>query len=54
MALVFFVIITPLALLARILGNDFLRLARDPTATSYWIARTSQDHLEPHRLRDQF
>jgi hypothetical protein len=54
MALVYFAIITPMALLARLLGKDFLRLARDPAASTYWIERKTQDHLEPQRLRDQF
>jgi hypothetical protein len=54
MALVYFAIITPMAVLARLLGKDFLRLARDPAAATYWIARSAQDHLEPQRLRDQF
>jgi hypothetical protein len=54
MVLVYFAIITPMAGLARLAGKDFLRLARDPAASTYWIVRTSQDHLEPQRLRDQF
>jgi hypothetical protein len=54
MALVYFAVITPMALIARLFGKDFLRLARDPAAPTYWLARTVQDHHTPTRLRDQF
>ncbi|HZT50031.1 MAG TPA: SxtJ family membrane protein [Hyphomicrobiaceae bacterium] len=54
MAFVYFALITPMAVLARLLGKDFLRLARDPAAPTYWIVRRGQDHFEPRRLRDQF
>lgn len=37
MGLLFFLVITPTACLARWLGKDPLRLRRDPTASSYWI-----------------
>lgn len=40
MGLLFFVAITPMALVLRLLGKDLLRLKLDPAATSYWIART--------------
>ena len=40
MGLLFFVAITPMALVVRILGKDLLRLKRDPQAASYWIERT--------------
>ena len=40
MGLLFFVAITPMALVLRLLGKDLLRLKRDPKATSYWIERT--------------
>ncbi len=54
MAFIYFALITPMAVLARLLGKDFLCLARDPAAPTYWIVRSTQDHLEPERLRDQF
>lgn len=39
MAIVFFGTLTPLGLLLRALGQDPLRLRRDPAATTYWIDR---------------
>jgi saxitoxin biosynthesis operon SxtJ-like protein len=35
----FFLVVTPIALLARLFGKDPLRLATDPRACSYWIER---------------
>jgi len=53
MGLMFFVVITPMALLMRLSGKDPLRLKRDPAAASYWISR---DPPGPHpdTLRRQF
>ena len=39
MGLLFFVAVTPMALVLRLLGKDLLRLKRDPDAASYWIER---------------
>src|SRR4051812_10346092 len=36
LALIFLFVVTPLALLLRLLGKDLLRLRRNPAATSYW------------------
>lgn len=38
LAVIFFLLITPVAIVARLLGRDELRLKR-PRATSYWVAR---------------
>lgn len=35
----FFLVITPIGLVARAMGKDFLRLKIDRAAPSYWIAR---------------
>ncbi|HEY7666149.1 MAG TPA: SxtJ family membrane protein [Xanthobacteraceae bacterium] len=40
MAMLFYLTVTPIALLMRLLGKDPLRLRRDPDAASYWIERT--------------
>lgn len=40
MALIFFVAVTPTALIFRMLGKDPLRMRLDKAATSYWIHRT--------------
>lgn len=37
LGLLFFLVVTPLALLAKIVGKDFLRLRFDKTAKTYWI-----------------
>jgi hypothetical protein len=37
--LLFFGVITPLAVLLRLFGKDILRLKRDVGAASYWISR---------------
>jgi preprotein translocase subunit SecG len=40
LAIVFFVMITPIALLARLTGKEFLKLkAEDVTERSYWVRR---------------
>ena len=36
---VFFLVLTPIALLARAVGTRFLDTARRPAATTYWVAR---------------
>ena len=53
LGLIFFVVMTPIGLLMRLLRKDTLRLRRDPGAGSYWIVR------EPpgppgETMRDQF
>jgi Saxitoxin biosynthesis operon protein SxtJ len=39
LTLFFFLVITPIGLVARCFGNDFLSLKLDRTAASYWIPR---------------
>jgi hypothetical protein len=39
LTLFFFLIITPIGLVARLFGQDFLRLKLDRAAESYWIPR---------------
>jgi hypothetical protein len=39
MALLFFIVVAPTALICRLLGKDPLHLALDATAGSYWIER---------------
>jgi hypothetical protein len=53
MALLFFAVVTPVALICRILGRDPLRLKLDPKATTYWIDRVPPG---PSRasIKDQF
>lgn len=35
----FFLMVTPIGVLARLTGKDFLRLKRHPAAVTYWIPR---------------
>jgi Saxitoxin biosynthesis operon protein SxtJ len=53
MALLFYVTVTPIAVLMRILGKDPLRLRRDPDAASYWIDRTPPGPA-PETMKNQF
>jgi predicted membrane metal-binding protein len=53
MALLFYVTVTPIALLMRLLGKDPLRLRRDPDAASYWINRTPAGPA-PDSMKNQF
>jgi len=53
LALLFFFVITPMALVMRIAGRRPLRLAPDRTATSYWITRQPPEG-GPSRMRRQF
>jgi len=39
LTLFFFLVITPVGLVARLLGKDFLRLKLDRNAKSYWMRR---------------
>jgi hypothetical protein len=53
MGIVYFAVFTPMGLIARLIGKDFLRLRRDPAAPTYWLPRQDQEPT-PERLRDQF
>jgi len=51
LSVVFFLFVTPTALIARLLGYDPLRL-RSRALGSYWVAR--DPNWDPKSLRDQF
>ena len=51
MGLIFFVAVTPTALIFKLLGKDPLRLKADASAKSYWIDR---DETLYGSMRDQF
>lgn len=53
MGLLFFLTVTPIALLMRLTGKDPLRLRFDPQAESYWIERDPPGP-EPETMRYQF
>jgi hypothetical protein len=41
MALLFFGLVTPLAIILRLVGRDRLQLRRNPQKASYWVTRRS-------------
>ncbi|NQV83842.1 MAG: hypothetical protein HQ494_08490 [Rhodospirillales bacterium] len=53
MGLLFFLTVTPIALILRIQGKDPLRRRFEPDATSYWIERTPPGP-EAETMRQQF
>lgn len=53
LGLVFFLVVTPLGLLARLCGKDFLRLRWAREARTYWIARIAPGST-PEGLKRQF
>ncbi|WP_068430128.1 SxtJ family membrane protein [Magnetospirillum sp. XM-1] len=53
MGLLFFLTVTPIALIMRAVGKDPLHLARDDKAASYWINRTPPGPA-PDSMRRQF
>jgi len=52
-AALFFLVVTPVGLLLRLVGKDPLRLARDAQATSYWIERRPPGP-PPESMANQF
>lgn len=53
MALVFFLVVTPTAVLMRARGTDLLKLRFDRKARSYWLERTPAGP-DPVTMRKQF
>ncbi len=53
MGLIFFLAVTPTALIMRAMGKDPLRRKFDPSATSYWIDRDPPGP-EPETMKQQF
>jgi hypothetical protein len=53
LALLFFFVVTPMALVVRSAGKQPLRLAPDPAAASYWITREPPEG-GPSNMRRQF
>jgi predicted membrane metal-binding protein len=53
MGLLFFLVITPFALVMRLTGKDLLRLKRDPEAESYWIPREPPGP-SPETIKNQY
>ena len=53
LGIMFFLVITPMGLLMRALGKDFLRLRFEKDLPSYWIERKPPG-TPPESLKDQF
>lgn len=53
LAFIFYVVLTPMGLLLRLLGKDLLRLQRDAKAETYWIERDPPGPA-PESFKDQF
>lgn len=51
MGLIFFIAVTPTALIFKLRRKDLLNLAQNPDAKTYWIAR---DESKSGSMRDQF
>ena len=50
----FFLVITPIGLVARLAGKDFLSLKLDRSAPSYWVTRKSTGPKAPLDYERQF
>jgi Saxitoxin biosynthesis operon protein SxtJ len=53
MGLLFYLVITPFGVFARLRGKDFLHLRFEPGATTYWIERRPPGP-EPKTMNNQF
>lgn len=53
LGIMFYLVVTPMALVMRLLGKDHLRLRLDRDAATYWIERTPPGPL-PETFVDQF
>jgi hypothetical protein len=54
LGLLFYCVITPMGLVARLAGKDFLRSRRDPAARSYWFPRDRRGPPAPLDYERQF
>lgn len=53
LAMLFFVVVTPIGLIMRLIGKDLLRLRHEPGARSYWIERDPPGP-PPDTMKNQF
>jgi len=54
LTLFFFLLLTPIAWVARLCGQDFLSLRLDPQAKSYWLSRDRTSVRQPADYERQF
>ena len=50
----FYVVVTPIGLLARMVGKDFLHRRLEPQATTYWVKRDTTTPKQRHEYEQQF
>lgn len=53
LGILFYAVFTPIGVLMRMFGKDPLKLARDPAAASYWVARQPPGP-RPDSMKQQF
>jgi hypothetical protein len=53
LGILFYLFVTPMGLIMRLMGKDFLRLRFEPSARSYWIERNPPGP-KPESLKNQF
>lgn len=54
LTLLFYFVVMPTGLVARLAGKDFLSRKLDPKAASYWILRDASKPKEKHEHEQQF
>lgn len=54
LAVFFFLVVTPIGLLSRVVGKDFLRLKLERNATTYWMPREPRKDASPEHYEQQF
>jgi hypothetical protein len=54
LTLVFYLVVTPVGLAARLAGRDFLSRKLDSAGSSYWILRNPANRKEKHEHARQF
>src|SRR4029453_10985494 len=54
LTLFFFLVVTPVGLVARVFGKDFLRLKLDRNTSTYWIPRERPGPKSAHEYEQQF
>jgi hypothetical protein len=54
MTVIFYLVVTPIGLIARVAGKDFLSRKLDPSAASYWSLRDVSRSKQKHEHERQF
>ena len=50
LTILFFIVITPIAGIARMFGKHFYQKHHDPRAATYWISRESSKHIDYEKM----